>query len=177
VGITGRAGAGKDVVANWLVDNRGFTKIALADPMKEFCQKMFGWSRTQLWGSSELRNQPDPRWRGLTPRRALQQLGTEWGRAMHEDVWIRYALDRCYALNCQVVISDVRFQNETALIQQAGGVVIEVRRPTANRGEAFRFHVSEAGVSGADHVIDNDGTLLDLKKKLCLLFPVSEGTS
>ena len=29
----------------------------------------------------------------LTPRFALQQLGTEWGRGMHPDVWVRRAIE------------------------------------------------------------------------------------
>ena len=87
----------------------------------------------------------------LTPREALQQLGTEWGRRMYEDVWIDYALRMVTALLAPqraddpgratyhatlglgwahhakqpegVVLSDVRFPNELAAIRAAGGRV------------------------------------------------------
>lgn len=169
VGVTGRAGSGKDTIADWFVCERGYTKVALADPMKEFCRTAFGWSHDQLWGPSARRSEPDPRWNGLTPRRALQQLGTEWGRAMHPDVWIRLCLDRSCTLNVPVVVADIRFQNEVDMIQQAGGVVVAVTRPRVGQDS----HSSEAGVNRVDFGFVNDGTLKQLYEKLAAVFPVS----
>lgn len=168
IGIHGRAGAGKDTVADWLVRERGYVRVSLADPMKRFCAEVFGFSEEQLWGPSEHRNAPDARWDGLTPRHALQQLGTEWGRAMHPDVWVRYAIATAQRwAPSPVVISDVRFQNEVDAIVAAGGCVIEVRRPgLASVGE----HVSEAGgLTGVAEVVQNAGTLEDLHSRLAAL--------
>jgi hypothetical protein len=120
IGITGKAGSGKDTVADILVREHGFVKVALADPMKRICRDVFQFTDQQLWGPSEFRNAPDRRYprehafhhvvKGaihcaccgvpfpeagqcyLTPRFALQRLGTEYGRAMHQDVWINKAL-------------------------------------------------------------------------------------
>lgn len=89
----------------------------------------------------------------LTPRHALQQLGSEWGRRCSPDTWVRYALnvhtrlqsgDVCYDARTglrpissvgdlvmpkvDVVISDVRFRNEVTLLQRAGGRVVRVVR-------------------------------------------------
>jgi len=56
IGLLGPAGSGKDLVADWFTSNKNFVKVALADPMKRFCQKAFGFTEKQLWGPSEERN-------------------------------------------------------------------------------------------------------------------------
>lgn len=107
VGVCGRAGSGKDTIADILVRDHGFVKVAFADPLKRICRDIFDFSYEQLWGPSEKRNEPDSRypreWKTnanrdsfpishLTPRFALQQLGTEWGRNCYSDIWVEYAL-------------------------------------------------------------------------------------
>ena len=61
IGFSGLAGSGKDTASSFIVDKYNFTKVALADPMKRFCMEIYGFSKEQLWGESELRNQPDKR--------------------------------------------------------------------------------------------------------------------
>ena len=92
IGIAGRAGAGKDTVADILVKQAGYVKVALADPMKRACAEWFEWGAETLWGPSEKRNEPHDRLGGLTARKALQTLGTEFGRACYENVWVDYAI-------------------------------------------------------------------------------------
>jgi hypothetical protein len=111
IGLLGKAGSGKDTVADWLVENQNFAKVGLADPLKRICRDVFAFTDEQLWGPSEFRNAPDKRYLQkarevfdaedeemmvvrdyLTPRFALQQLGTEWGRSCYPNVWIDYAL-------------------------------------------------------------------------------------
>jgi hypothetical protein len=107
IGICGQAGSGKDTAADFFVKHAGFVKVAFADPMKRICQDVFDFTDEQLWGPSECRNAPDPRYirnagfldengdpasEFLTPRFALQQLGSEWGRNCYQDTWVRYAL-------------------------------------------------------------------------------------
>jgi len=184
IGICGEAGSGKDTAADFLVKHHGFVKVALADPMKRFCSEVFGWSKEQLWGPSEERNKPDPRnlygtplrdplWfpMPLTPRHALQQLGTQWGRGCFEDVWVEYAVrvhERLqsggYAYDQQrglfsvsttsdgicgmwpkinVVISDIRFKNEINCLKENGAKIIRIRRGAAGLEGAAGQHVSE----------------------------------
>ncbi len=199
IGITGKAGAGKDTVADLLVREHGFVKVALADPMKRFCKEVLGFTTEQLWGPSEMRNAPDTRlpWPGgfnshLTPRFALQQLGTEWGRACYEDVWIDYAVRVAQKLSVEggytysaklglehawrpgdenwfspVVIPDVRFRNEFEAIRKAGGYVLKITRPGAGLDGAAGAHVSETESAGwkdedFDAVIENVWTLAEL---------------
>lgn len=62
IGISGLAGSGKDTVADFLVQQRDYVKVALADPLKRICQDVFDFSDDQLWGPSEKRNAPDKRY-------------------------------------------------------------------------------------------------------------------
>lgn len=191
IGVSGLAGAGKDEVARILVDERNFCRVALADPLKRACAEWFGWSERQLWGESSMRNAPDVNWDGLTPRRALQELGTEYGRSMHPDVWVRKALHIYSELKrtpCAhyfpnigldydyggtnryqgVVVPDVRFQNEVEAVRAAGGVVWRVIRTGAGLKGAAGNHSSEASIDGShcDRLIFNDGTLEDLRARV-----------
>jgi len=61
IGVSGHLGAGKDVVASYLVSNYNYTQISLADPLKRFCKRVFGFTEEQLWGPSEARNTTDTR--------------------------------------------------------------------------------------------------------------------
>jgi hypothetical protein len=201
VGINGKAGAGKDTLAGVFIEH-GYVGIALADEMKRFCAKVFGFSRDQLWGPSGLRDAIDSRW-GISPRRALQTLGTEWGRRLHEDVWIARVVDivttleresflgydrvhgigviefdrpfRRPASGCGFVITDVRFVNEMRQIRDLGGALVRVRRAGAGLVGAAGEHTSEREQDTIpdidfDIVIDNDGTLADLRRRVVMAF-------
>jgi hypothetical protein len=180
IGITGRAGAGKDTAADVLVERFGFVKVALADPIKRICRDVFAFTDEQLWGASEKRNAPDERYRRadgsfLTPRYALQTLGTGWARACYENVWIDYAIKSATefleAGAAGVVIPDVRFPNELAAIRAAGGRIWRIERATYT-SESFRDHVSETSLDGfeVDVTIENDGSLSQLLTAVGYIF-------
>lgn len=59
--ICGRAGAGKDSVANIISQHRKVRIFGQAAPLKEFAEMLFGFTREQLYGPSEKRNAVDPR--------------------------------------------------------------------------------------------------------------------
>jgi len=219
IGISGLAGSGKDTCADFLVRDHGFVKVALADPIKRMTAEAFGFSYEQLWGASSERNKPDeryPRSHGpiykdgrcaccghslvgaferemqcyLTPRFALQRLGTEWGRGCYDNVWVEYAVrvaevlsdgrhyydpsHRCnmlYEVNhstpSSVVIPDVRFKNEIDGLRAHGAKLIRVVRPSAGLAGAAGQHTSETEQASIpdsvfDTVIQNAGTVADL---------------
>lgn len=66
LGLLGPAGSGKDLVADWLVEKKGFLKVAFVDPMKRFVFDAFGIGWDHLWGPSEKRDEmfdiPDIWW-------------------------------------------------------------------------------------------------------------------
>lgn len=205
IGLSGFAGVGKDAVADCLVDGFGFVKVGLADGMKRICAEVFDWDEEQLWGSSEKRNVHDARYprdemlilngRGeeidrtpdyLTPRFALQTLGTEFGRCCYENVWIEHALrvakklttgghtytrteglrpvgPESYAPSRNVVIPDVRFGNEIAALK-AVGRCYRIKRPGYEHpafdhpSETEQIKFSDREFTG---VIDNGGGSLE----------------
>lgn len=170
IGITGHARHGKDSTADVLVKRYGFTKYALADVMKDACRVIFGWDDAHLYG--ELKDRVDPRY-GVSPRHALQSLGTEWGQfelAKYDDfaettgrkLWVNALLAR---VSGQAVIADVRFPHEAEAIRARGGVILKVNRdyPVDNS------HVSERGIDEIvpDYTLHNSGTLIDLDWLVC----------
>lgn len=173
VGICGFAGSGKDTFAAMLAEQLHLlgissSRMSLADPMKQFCAQVFGFTYEQLWGSSEQRAVPNEH--GVTPRRALQTLGTEWGRSLDEDVWVRHLVRRAMARSsCKVVICpDVRFHNEAEVIRLAGGIVVKVvRGEKAKVKGGVEGHASEVEQDSivATCVVVNDGSLFDLGEK------------
>jgi hypothetical protein len=208
VTVSGLAGTGKDTVADLLCRSHNFVRVSFADPLKRFCQDVFQFTDDQLWGPSESRNAPDKRYlRGqvldqdethplyLTPRYALQQLGTEWGRDCYPTIWVEYAIrvhDRLQQGGCvydqksgvrftsmvdsemmsskkNVVIPDSRFKNELALIQRAGGKTIRIKRPGVEVPawqHASETEQMEIPDSEFDYIVVNDGTLDDLALKV-----------
>lgn len=104
-------------------------------------------------------------------RLIYQILGTDWGRAQDEDLWVDFL-----PLDKPTIVTDVRGHgdridynqrnNEALKVKEAGGIVIEVVDP--RKGSVVRAHASEAGiVSGLiSYTIVNDGSLEDLRKKV-----------
>ncbi len=189
IGVVGFIGSGKGAVGD-LLEQKGFVKDSFAKPLKDACSAMFGWPRELLEGDTEVsrnwREEHDSFWSEkfgytFTPRLALQLMGTEAGRnVFHQDLWVISLLNR--AKNKDVVVTDVRFQNEIKYIQDNNGVVVRVKRgpepvwyylaEDANRGFSsatmgmsnMGIHKSEWDWIGSEfnYVIDNKGTLQDL---------------
>ena len=164
IGITGKARSGKDSAARYLWTQYGFTRIALADPLKAAAQAMFGLSDRQAW-DDELKEVEIPFW-GMTPRRMLQLLGTDASKPIFgNDIWVKRWLITYDLLNDtdDIVVPDVRVDIEADAIRSRGGIIIEVRRDVAGLPGAAGAHVSEGGLSApADFVIHNNGTLEEL---------------
>jgi hypothetical protein len=163
IGLCGAAGSGKDTVASIL----GFDRVAFADPLYEMVSIITGMTPDEM-RDREAKERPVD-WLGQSPRQLLQTLGTEWGRAtVSETIWIDTAMRRVRRLldaGRDVVITDVRFDNEAAAIKAAGGVIWQVVRGEGGiQGLAAR-HASEAGVSPVliDRVLGNWGSLSRLR--------------
>ena len=86
IGVSGQAGSGKDTVADYLVQSHGFTKVALADPLKRFGHKVFAFTEEQLWGPSGARNAVDERYDTDEAWEAAQANMEYYGRAYVCDV-------------------------------------------------------------------------------------------
>jgi hypothetical protein len=83
---------------------------------------------------------------GLSPRAALQTLGTEWGRnALGDQVWIETAYrDAAHSKAPLVVITDGRFPNEVEFVRAVGGKALRILDPDGRAAEA----ANAAGIAG-----------------------------
>jgi hypothetical protein len=138
IGICGLIGAGKDTIADYLVNIHQFRRESFANTLKDAVSAVFGWNREMLEGrtkqSREWREQRDEWWSNrlgmdITPRWVLQYWGTEVARkSFHDDIWIASLENKLRTSSDDIVISDCRFPNEIAAIKRAGGIVIRVVR-------------------------------------------------
>jgi hypothetical protein len=96
-----------------------------------------------------------------SPREVYQKFGTEAVRGVISDsFWVDIAPTE------NVIIADVRFENEIHHIKNNGGQVLLIKRE--NSGIKVPEHSSEQTFEESlfDEVFHNDGTLEDLKRKV-----------
>ena len=167
IGLTGRARSGKDTVASYLGNKHKTGIYAFADPIKKACCNIFGITMDQF-DDPALKEKNIPYW-GMSPRVMAQKLGTECGRdVFRKDIWIKRAELEWKNFNDMgvgLIVSDVRFENESDWIRSEGGIIIHVSRDDA---QSVSEHVSEAGIKfvDGDLRIDNNGTIKELYQLL-----------
>ena len=120
IGLTGYAQSGKDSVANILVSNYGYTRVAFADPIRELLYQMnpavkdggyrvqstvdaYGWDVAKT-AFPEVRNM-------------LQNLGVGARKTFGDMFWVQQAL-RQVSPEGNFVITDVRYPNEAKAIRE-----------------------------------------------------------
>ena len=172
IGITGKAGVGKDTVADHLISQYGFVKYSMAQPIKDLLNARHGWSNAD-WQDREWKERPNV-WAGIgadgyymSPRQCAQWLGTEAGRMVHgEDCWIKIARRKIEdMLPASVVISDIRFRNEAQFVRDMGGVIVRIDRDVAPVAD----HESETMWFEPDVTIVNNGTMGELFASAAML--------
>jgi hypothetical protein len=184
IGIAGAARAGKGSIAATLVREYNFVEINFADELKRTAMRLWPlWGEEDLWG--DLKEKQWPVYGGLSPRRALQFLGTEIGRGLDVDLWVRHwarAVDAVTAGGWvytyrvgllpwsdappkNVVSSDMRFPNEVAAVRARAGLAWRVIGKASDElDSARRAHASECALDGieVDHTVWNTLGLSEL---------------
>jgi hypothetical protein len=193
IGIAGRKGSGKDLLAQMLTDRHlvvegphryGDVRLyeeslwdgakthvvpgvhaAFADYMKAIFQRFWNVPGEALWGPSKLREETLVEFGALKLplRKGLQLIGTEFGRAWHEDLWVEYGKlvhelcrERQESL---LVFSDTRFQNEVDWIRSQGGEIWSREVLVASKTD---LHASEQLEIEPDRVIPRFADLNEL---------------
>lgn len=166
IGLTGKKRVGKDTVAGILVDRYGFKQLSFAAPLKQAASILLRRSMMDVDGSNPNREEIDPYW-GFSIRSFLELLGTDAVRQFDQDFWIKRLLlehgDRFEepGVHNNTVISDVRFENEAALIRDSGGAIWHIKRDTeASTG----VHESNLGVV----LHEKDRVLMNVESKIWL---------
>lgn len=163
VGLTGFARSGKDSTADVLVTRHGFTKIALADALRDVAYDV----DPLLPSGQRLATAVDEQgWEGLKAdpvdgpelRRLLIQTGMAVRDHVGSEAWIEVAGERVKQADGSVVVSDVRLAHEAEAIRSWGGVVLQVTRPGV--GPAVN-HITEKPLPDdlIDYRLSNNGSL------------------
>jgi hypothetical protein len=130
VAICGAKRSGKDVLANFLADQYGYTHIKISQKLKDACKILFDFTDEQL--ESNIKESKDPRW-GISPRVCMQFLGTEVMQYKIQEIlpnvgrkfWIQSLLTSIND-NKKYVISDLRFVHEYEELKKLNTFVIRV---------------------------------------------------
>lgn len=176
IGVIGKKRSGKDTFADYVMEHssKDFVKYSFATPVKEICKTAFLLSDEQLYG--EEKEDIDDRW-GVSARKLMQVIGTDLFRDLlpkiipefkdiSVNLWVKHFEFYCKEnKDKNIVIPDVRFQNEVDTILRMGGIVIQVtsdRRIVSEDG-----HSSEnVELTGMNVVIQNNDTLFKYYEKI-----------
>jgi len=162
---------------------------AFAESLKRMCIEILGLKYEGVYGSNEQKNAltnilwdnfPEtvrmkyaterdptmgdwfPRCGPMSSREVLQVMGSDIFRMMIDnDVWARAPFNKQWDTDV-VILTDCRFPNEKAIVEEKDGVVIRLERNTGLHDD----HISETALDNAAFGIKyhNNGTLEDLKE-------------
>ena len=149
IGLTGRAGAGKD-----------FTFVELQKLLPELKRVSFADGlRHDIEDALEIEHLPALWEKPYSDdiRRLLQWWGTEFRRAQDQDFWVKKAevfAFRAMSRGQAPVFTDVRFPNEAEMIRKNGGVIVRITAPLRTRerrlGTLPPEHASEVEMDAID---------------------------
>jgi hypothetical protein len=155
IGLVGRSRAGKDTIAAMLAQTHNLEIRRLAQPVKDACKALYGWSDTEV--ESSLKEARDARW-DVTPRMAMVHLTAAMRTFMGAGFFTQRFFDEVKE-DDRIVIPDVRFFEDVREIHRRGGVTILVTR------KGTPEHEFEHGIEylPTTHVVTNDGTIEELR--------------
>jgi hypothetical protein len=176
IGICGKHNSGKNTAAEELIGDIDYLKmpgfssqvVAFADPIKEIAELMFPWADKDGWyGASHLREQVIPNTNGITYRQVLVDVGT-LARSYDPDHWVKVFDARHHdSPRDTLVACDVRFRNEFDYLRKEGFFLIKlIRNTTSTSSSPTETAQDEIQLHEFDAVIENNGTLVDLRNKL-----------
>ena len=174
LGIAGKMGAGKDTAADTLVNNYGFLKVSMADALRKECAQALAYHECPKCAPEDIRRiiNKGPRVnvyaKPTSPdaRRLLQWWGTDFRRKDDPDYWVK-RVEPILNHTLDVVIPDIRFENEAAMVKRHCGQVWLVTRPQTDTVGAGHVSESLCNQYTAWHaIIDNNTDQKELENKV-----------
>jgi hypothetical protein len=178
IAFTGLAGSGKSRALEEAkkVCNRPYVVVKFADPLKDMLRAFYERAgedpeTIERKMEGDLKEQPCKMLAYVTPRRAMQTLGTEWGRStIHQAIWTRAYLAKVHPYldkGFLVLTDDCRFDNEVEAIRSIKGTTAVIRvKPALDNIRSPGDHISEKGVSDVDWEFTNPGTTVQLNARV-----------
>lgn len=167
VGICGEAGSGKSTASEVFVQN-GYVRGKFAGALKEMMRAFLRYrgvdeDTIERMIEGDLKETPTPKLNGVSPRYAMQTLGTEWGRdCICENLWVDTEFEAREGVE-NLLFDDVRHHNESDAILLRGGKLIHV----VGRASGVQPHHSETYKPPSEAtVIKNNGTVDQFKAKI-----------
>ena len=172
--LSGKSGSGKDTVADYLL-TKGFTKLALATPVKDIVSIITGWDRELLEGTTEESRKFREEVKSpycKTGRELLQYIGTDLFRnQLSEDVWINILISKIQK-GVNYVVSDVRFNNEIKKLLELDDIkvkpiyIIRELGQSQNQGQSHSSETSLSFESFPYIYVENNSSYSDLYNKI-----------
>ena len=179
IAICGKKNVGKNTLSQLLCqevkqdDFHIHHILAFADPIKEMILLMFPQAKREcLFGSSELREQVIPNatnqeGKPLTYRQALIDIGT-LGRKYNPNIWVNAFDNRVKEIGVtdMVICSDLRFMEELEYLKHNKYTIIKLLRHSVQQLNNATETVQDGIPNNQfDAIIDNNGTIEDLRQK------------
>ena len=169
IAISGKAKAGKDTLAEMLQNIHSCEIHGFADRVKEVAKSMFPQMiYDNLYGDSHLREELIPN-TNITYRQSLLDIG-KLGRSYDKDFWVKSMIP-FFDKNQDVIIKDLRFENEYNFLKSNDFYLIRIKRKTHTK----IFDISETEQDALtddmfDLVIENDKDLEYLNQQAKEIF-------
>ena len=136
IGICGKAGTGKTVVADHLVKKYGYKRYAIADEVKRIAVRLFKMEKKD--------------------RKLLQDIGFKM-REIRPTVWIDFLIDQIRGKD-GVVVDDIRYPNEYEALKKEGFKMIRV---VADRAICIKRLTERDGTAAIERLDDESETAMD----------------
>lgn len=179
--LGGRKEAGKDAVADYLVDTHGFVKVGMSDPVLEMLltlNPIVATIENEDGSDYAVRAQDAVHMAGYVEakqipefRRIMQVLGTEVIRdQVDANYWVKrmaYTVTELQKQGKDVVVTGIRFRNELDVSKLfSNPQTWWISRP--EKEAVSDGHASEKSLTAADfdEIVLNDGTLAELYSKV-----------
>lgn len=167
--FSGKVRSGKDTAMNIIrekyeEDNKKVINLQFSSYIKEYAKRISNWD-----GTDETK-----------PRELLQELGTDIIRnKIDKYFFINRIIDdiKVYSYFFDIImISDARFPEEIETVKKQfkNTISIHINRPNNDTlTDRQKVHITETALdnySNYDYIVNNDGTIEDLKSKLDSLY-------
>jgi len=173
--ISGKKQSGKTTAAHYIERRTHLGKIvSFADPIKDFCQDVLGFTQKQITGTDKEKNSPTSiMWDNMpkeiqtryckpssiqlhvgdysktgpmTAREVMQIFGTDIMRHFFDyDIWAKAPFKKNWGTTDVVIIDDCRFPNEADAALEHDAILIRL-----NRNPLHDTHVSEIAMDNYD---------------------------